>query len=162
MENSRIKDLTNSKDYNLYFKLAAKYDESKTWLLVSDYDINKTPLNYFDEFKNFYELYGLFYYSFPVGFLTVKKFDKDLSTEISIIIKKNYRKKGFGKYFLNYILKYLKKRGASKVVVYILPTNTSSISLFLSEGFKYSRQDDEYYYYEYKMKKIEKRKYFKI
>jgi len=79
--------------------------------------------------------YILYFRKLKVGYIRINIFKKN-SVFISIIIKKKYRKSGFGSFYLNKVIKTIKKLDITEAYAEILKNNLSSKLFFISNDFK--------------------------
>lgn len=63
----------------------------------------------------------------------------------SIVIDKNYQKKGYGTYLLNFALKYAKDNDVNNIFLEVRKSNTKAINLYKKIGFDFINTRKRYY-----------------
>lgn len=120
-------------DGNFKRKKKVIYSNHKSWF------INSLKLNNL-------KTYILYYRKLKVGYIRINIFKKN-SVSISIIIKKKYRKLGFGSFYLNQVIKSIKKFNITKVYAEVLKNNLSSNFFFTNNYFKKINYKKEFKYF---------------
>ena len=128
-----------SKNYEEYYKLARKWDKKKMCFICED-DISFKCLTS----KNESELL-MFDNDYYIGYGAIKLFEEDERyISICLVIRPNYRKKGYGKKFLKELIEYgIDKYHPALIKVDIFKRNISSISLAENSDFDFDHFDDE-------------------
>lgn len=120
-------------DGNFKRKKKVKYSDHKSWFSQS------LKLN---NIKTFI----LHYNKLKVGYVRVNFFKKK-SVYISIILKKKFRKFGFGSYYLNKVIKIIKKFNVNQAYAEVLKNNFSSKLFFTNNGFRKIKYRNEFKFF---------------
>lgn len=137
-----------SKNYEKYYNLARKWDKKKMCFVHED-DICLRSLTHINESELL-----MFYDDNYIGYGSVKLLDEDeKSISICLIIRPDYRKKGYGKKFLEKLISYgVYKYQPNIIKLDILKKNISSITL---------AENSNFYFDHFNNKKIEFKKVLK-
>lgn len=140
-----------SKNYEEYYNLARKWDKKKMCFVCED-DISLKSLTC----KNESELL-MFDNDNYIGYGSVKYFDdEEKSMDICLVIRPNYRKKGYGKKFLEELISYgIDKYNPNIIRVDILKKNLLSITLAENSDFDFDHFDDDIIEFKKVLKKEE-------
>lgn len=63
----------------------------------------------------------------------------------SIVIDKNFQKKGFGTHLLNFAIQYAKDNNVINIFLEVRKSNTKAINLYQKNGFKFINTRKRYY-----------------
>ena len=114
-------------------KKKIKYSDHKTWFFKNlKLNNNKTYILQYNDIK--------------IGYIRLNFFKKTYAS-ISILIKKKYRKLGFASYYLNNVIKIIKKMNITQIYAEILKNNFSSKLFFNSNGFKKIKYKHDFKYF---------------
>ncbi|HWQ57797.1 MAG TPA: GNAT family N-acetyltransferase, partial [Clostridia bacterium] len=89
--------------------------------------------------KNISHPYALEERGIPVGFVMFYADKKNRKYTLSrFMVDASYQGKGFGRVAMELVIKELKKYGASKVELSVVPDNTTAVHVYESAGFKFT------------------------
>lgn len=71
--------------------------------------------------------------------------DEDKAQINSIVIIKEYRHLGYGKYLLNFVIKKLTEETVKDLTLEVRPSNEAALNLYLKQGFKQVAVRKNYY-----------------
>ena len=139
-----------------YYNLCTDEEVNKYWGYDYKQSVKGTPeIDYFingvNMSKKLHEEYPLcvtFNGQF-IGEVVLHNFDLDNSVETGIRLKKEFQGQGFGVEALKGLAEYVKNILNAKVKGKCMLENIPSRKMFLKTGYKETKKDDTYYYFEY-------------
>lgn len=71
--------------------------------------------------------------------------DEDKAQINTLVIVKEYREKGYGKYLLEFVMKKLEEESIKEVTLEVRPSNQAALKLYQNQGFKQIAVRKNYY-----------------
>lgn len=136
-------------DMSNYFISKATIDDiDKIMMLEDNLDIKiLSKNNILEDMKNEHFVYFLLNdmsKNKTIGYIAIS-YVIDTMDIISIVIEKNYQKKGFASYLLEYIIDFAKKNNIVNILLEVRSTNIPAIKLY--EKFKFNKINIRKNYY---------------
>jgi len=136
--------------------LKEKEQAKEIWKFRSDPDVLKMSINQEKEdFESFFSTFLKSYFQLQelpplfclldgkrIGYIRFRPYKKKGECEISIVLKKEYRGKGLGSFFLQKALQFASERGFFEYVAFIKSFNAPSKALFQKAGFVLEKAGD--------------------